>query len=250
MADLAEILERLTPHLVHLAVWPHLRPGTDDLAIRRTERAFGHGFPEALRELYRWRNGAPNPSGFHPTWTLVPGRMFVGLEDGLALARQLRESSPWPEDCFPILTDGWDGSEVGVRCPRGEVIEQLNLLEPAVVAPSLGAWLGQISQLFEQGGIEVDPQGIPNGRGLAEAAIRNGGDAAALVSSTEHWCAVLAARFGVPFGFVQDWLGDALQDLGSLDAAKEDVERACDFKTRVSGWREAVWRDWGGSRKE
>ncbi|QDP19717.1 SMI1/KNR4 family protein [Sphingomonas xanthus] len=183
--------EDIAPVLARLDAWyaANLRPDkyrfnppATDAQIDALERLVGVQLPSAYRQLYRWHDGENNDR-----WGHIYGLPILPLKQvaehwtqwnrtlaELGGNRYLIPGSSWPEGAIdpayvnprwiPLTADG-SSDHIGIDFdpwPRGRVGQVIlfgrNEEVKAVLAPSLGTFLGWIADLLESGNFLVDPE--------------------------------------------------------------------------------------------
>lgn len=175
--DIASVLARLDRW--YAAKLPadryRLNPPADDAAIDALERAIGIAMPPAWRQLYRWHDGEEGDRSGHiyglPLLSLArveaEWRNWAGVLADFAGDRYAIPGGAWPAGAIdpayinprwiPLTHDG-SGNHIGIDLdpwPAGRV-GQIILYGrdedvKAVIAESLGTFLGWIADLLESG---------------------------------------------------------------------------------------------------
>jgi hypothetical protein len=118
---LTTILDSILDHQkrLHRPVASLLQPGLSENAIRDLFRTVSIRPPQALVDLYCWRNGIPEETKASLNdLNFIPGYYFMGLQEAVATYRILTTPYPdvvWNPLYFPFLADGSDG-RYAVHC--------------------------------------------------------------------------------------------------------------------------------------
>jgi hypothetical protein len=217
--------------LPRLAV--QLAPGRSEEEIDAVEAKFGHRLPDDVRALYRWRDGSGMRSPDRQTW-LAPLRGLLGLDHILSEAAELRVFAQWPNDCVPVLVDGAGGNGLGVRCSDGAVFDLRDSRDDgAVVAASLGEWLGGVLARYREGTLIADSEGAPD-----EDLTGNLGPA------DRAWIAAASAEFDLPVEWVTKRYAVALTGRGSSLETQTSMRWTLQAKGKQPRFRELIWKDY------
>ena len=160
----AEVLDRLEATWRRLGVgWvDKMRPGAHERDLDRLEVTFGYAFPVEARHWWGWHDGIEGGDAW-----IGMGLAWIRAEDAVKIALNNRAvaeevgaddsrtpSEIWPPSFLPVFTSGRDLVLEASETASGALIYHSFHPDPLTgseVAPSLGAFLSSLCDLYDSG---------------------------------------------------------------------------------------------------